>query len=359
MMTAARRRRALFLYAEPSAYFMACVRTLVREHDWDALVVHWPLHPNAPFRFVEEDHITLLPRDASAGAMGDAVRAFAPDVVYVSGWMDRAYLELARGFRAAGIPVIGGTDAVWRASPRQRVLTTLGRRFLRRRFSHLWIPGAPQYDYARRLGFPADRILTGLYSADVELFRAAGERRRARPAPESPTLVFVGRLIEHKQPRALYDAFHAEAASANVPWRLRIIGNGPLAHTLPPTDICECTPFLQPEELAAAAGEASAFVLPSLHEPWGVVLHEFAAAGVPLLASSACGAASAFVQHLHNGFVFEAGNDAALRGALRWLFRLTPDELDCFGRRSLELASQCTPQSWAAGIHGVVVRDAA
>ena len=47
---------------------------------------------------------------------------------------------------------------------------------------------------------------------------------------------------------------------------------------------------MQPEDLLAFMSTGKAFVLPSTFEPWGVAVHEFAAAGYPLILSDAVGA---------------------------------------------------------------------
>ena len=50
------------------------------------------------------------------------------------------------------------------------------------------------------------------------------------------------------------------------------------------------------------------FVLPSIYEPWALVLQEFAAAGLPILCSSICGASPHFVINNYNGYTFTAGD---------------------------------------------------
>ena len=47
--------------------------------------------------------------------------------------------------------------------------------------------------------------------------------------------------------------------------------------------------FIQPENLEKVKN-AGCFVLPSLKDNWGVVVHEFAAAGLPLIISDGVGA---------------------------------------------------------------------
>ena len=110
--------------------------------------------------------------------------------------------------------------------------------------------------------------------------------------------------------------------------------------------------FVQPAELPNLALEAGVFVLPSRFEPWGVVLHEFAAAGLPLIASDACGSATAFLRHGYNGYLHKAGDKASIRSALRRMMRSSDDDREQMGRRSSELAKQLTPQTWAATLHG-------
>ena len=50
-----------------------------------------------------------------------------------------------------------------------------------------------------------------------------------------------------------------------------------------------CPGFLQSESLARWYVHAGAFVLPSVSEPWGLVVNEAAASGLPLLVSISCG----------------------------------------------------------------------
>ncbi len=343
--------RALFLYSEVAPYFLDALTHLVAHHPVEARVVHWPRHPDAPFETLDAPGVASADRRSlDDTALRALAGEFRPDVVYVSGWMDRGYLRLARRLRRSGVPVLCGIDTPWTGSLRQRAAALAGRWMVRRCFTHAWVAGEPQAELARRLGFGADRVLTGVYTADVERFRPAAEARAARAAWPR-VFLYVGRLLPHKGVEDLVEAFGSLGPGHG--WRLRLVGEGPLRDALETPDGCTVEGFVQPGELPGLAAEAGCFVLPSRREPWGVVLHEFAAAGLPLVASRACGAGGAFLEEGRNGFGHPAGDPAALAGALRRVVRLTDEELRAMGRRSRALAERTTPEGWAGTLLSV------
>ncbi len=78
-----------------------------------------------------------------------------------------------------------------------------------------------------------------------------------------------------------------------------------------------------------------------------MVVHEHACAGLPLVLSSAVGAAERFLQEGENGFRFIAGDKATLKTILRMLVLSSDAELRGMGQRSLELGMAWSPQAWA------------
>jgi glycosyltransferase involved in cell wall biosynthesis len=66
---------------------------------------------------------------------------------------------------------------------------------------------------------------------------------------------------------------------------------------------------------------ADVFALVSLHEPWGVVVNEAAACGLPLLLSNRVGAAADLLVDGENGFLVAAGDVGATAEALALLAR--------------------------------------
>ena len=131
------------------------------------------------------------------------------------------------------------------------------------------------------------------------------------------------------------------------PWPLVCVGTGPHKTLLQKRPGIEDRGFIQPDDLPALMGEASAFILPSRREPWGVVVQEAAASGLPIICSEASGAGVNLVQDGYNGFVAENENVAHLAEKMIQLHGLSREQRRLMGERSFELSKQFTPERWA------------
>lgn len=76
---------------------------------------------------------------------------------------------------------------------------------------------------------------------------------------------------------------------------------------------------MQQPELSHYYAIADIFVLPSLSEPWGVVVNEAMASGLPIIATEMVGAVGDIVENGINGYVVPAGNPEALYEAMKRL----------------------------------------
>ena len=73
---------------------------------------------------------------------------------------------------------------------------------------------------------------------------------------------------------------------------------------------------LSAERVAEAYVAADVFALLSLHEPWGVVVNEAAASGLPLVLSDRVGAARDLLRDGENGYLLPCGDADAAAAAL-------------------------------------------
>jgi glycosyltransferase involved in cell wall biosynthesis len=123
---------------------------------------------------------------------------------------------------------------------------------------------------------------------DLERFAPALSRPPGAHGVSSLVFGFAGQLVARKRVDALLTAL----ARLDVPWNLRIAGEGPLlpalrtrCEALGMTDRVHFDGFV--EDFCTWLGGIDALVLPSFVEGWGYVLAEAAAAGRALVAYDA------------------------------------------------------------------------
>ena len=334
-------------------YACACLRALAEQFGAELLVFRYPRDSYAAFgqrsRWLHVPVDTIdrsRPADVEWRRVRRRLEAFGPEVALVSGWSTRVFNLAATYLSGHRVAVVSMVDNQWRATVRQRLGCIWGRLAFPSRFSALWVTGKRGEPLARRLGYTGDRLLTGVYSADVGLFRTAVDARRSHAAEGWPrAFLFVGRLVETKGVRELINAYQVYRSQAPTPWRLQLAGMGPLASCAEGEKGVQLLGFLGPEDLALAMGEAGCLVLPSIYEPWGVVVHEAAAAGLPIICSRACGASDYLVEEDRNGYLFSPGQTSMLAELM--LLVSTKTDLPAFGAHSVRLAEQFSPAKWA------------
>ena len=109
--------------------------------------------------------------------------------------------------------------------------------------------------------------------------------------------------------------------------------------------------FRQIEELPKFYGNASAFIHPAQQEPWGLVINEAMAAGLPILSSRNVGAAEELVDHRINGWTFNADSISEIQIYLEQLLRTTEEERTKMGRASQRiLAERCPVEAFGKGM---------
>ncbi|HYW36315.1 MAG TPA: glycosyltransferase family 4 protein [Balneolaceae bacterium] len=346
--------KILVLHSRLSGYWMACMRAFVERCGGTFYVVRKQISGNAPFSFQNEKGICLFDFSSfSNKELVDFSISLSPDLVYVAGWEEQVYLNISRYYYKKGVPVLCGLDNHWKGTPRQWA----GKIYLKYLspcyFTHLWIPGLYQFEYARNLGFNEKNILTGVYSADVTAFSSARKRSCKTNYPKS--FLYVGRFIKRKGIMELALAFQQLKRSADTSWSLTLIGNGPLKKKLKKFDNIIIRDFVQPKELPEIMSDYGIFVLPSWREPWGVVVHEAAAAGLPIITTYECGAATAFVRNGYNGYLTRGGSVEHLCRSMKKIVNLSDEELFSMGERSYELSKQITPETWASTLNEVII----
>lgn len=335
--------RIAVLHSRLSPHMAACFRTLCARYGVELLVVRIPPAENAPF---DDRHFGWIDQlhDRDSLSVADMMRmleSFSPDAVFMSGWFDRGYLSVARAMRERNVLVVAGSDEQWTGSWRQQGARVIAPWYLHSAIDVLWVAGERQRQFARRLGFRGARCWEGVYACDWERFAA----RRTGPLPRA--FLFVGRYIRRKGLDLLVDAYAAHRERVDDPWPLLCAGSGEQEVLLDGQEGIDNRGFVQPDVLPGLMEAAGAFVLPSREEPWGVVVEEAAAAGLPLICSEACGAAVHLLQDSYNGYLVQSKSADHLAHRMVTMSMLADEKRARMGARSHELSKQYTPTRWA------------
>lgn len=330
----------LVLYTELMPYNVVVFRALVKK-GCRVHVVLWDNDKLTPYYPPMEQGITYYNRSSfwSADHLNVLVQKLRPDLVWCAGWIDSLYNEacvlIRKNFR---IPVIASSDTQWRGG--KQWLNILTARFRHHRwFTHLFVSGEPQVVYARKLGFRPEQILMNNLSADVDLFHQIDPELRECAYPRR--LLYMGRFAKAKGLHYLLEAW--KSLPDRNGWKLTLIGNGPEYPKLQGYPDVEVKDFMPQEELMKELEQSGAFILPSVIEPWALVIHEAACSGLPILASDCCGAVSCFVKDGENGFLFKPGNKRAIRQVIERFIHLQEPEWLQMGRKSREMSYLITP----------------
>ncbi|TND02407.1 MAG: glycosyl transferase family 1 [Bacteroidetes bacterium] len=347
------KKKILFLYTELARYFLASVGQLLASGRVEVHIVRWAVNKEAPFRFQFDPRIHIYDRDQYDGkALAALAEQIDPDAIVCSGWIDRDYVKICQARKKKSVTIIT-LDNKWRGSFRQQVARIISPFTLKRIFHYAWVPGKLQQQYAGKLGFSMQQVRTGFYSADTDFFSKQYAENQLQKAARFPhRFLYVGRYYEFKGLAELWEAFVQLKAEDENDWELWCLGTGDMKPVEHPA--IRHFGFVQPEDLGQYLAGTGVFVMPSRVEPWGVVLHEFAAAGFPLLCSNNVGAVSQFVREGENGFIFSAGNTGSIKKVLRKIISCSDEELNRMGKQSAAKALEITPQTWAGTLLGMI-----
>ncbi len=165
--------------------------------------------------------------------------------------------------------------------------------------------------------------------------------------------LYVGRLASEKNLPMLLRSFAAYRRSGGT-WSLVLVGDGPdraeleaLAAREGIADEVRFEGQRATEAILPYYAFAGCFVLPSLREPWGLVVNEAMAAGLPAIVSDRCGCVDDLIVPGSNGYHFDPTRESELTEALLRIARLTPGERAQMGLRSREQVSHYSLQRWA------------
>jgi glycosyltransferase involved in cell wall biosynthesis len=194
------------------------------------------------------------------------------------------------------------------------------------------------------------------YAVDNEYFssraREAARTRHELQAelglePGRPVILFASKLQERKHCDHLIAAYARLAPAEGgdpLPY-LVIVGDGEQRGELERQagetgfgSIRFCG-FRNQSELPRFFDLATVFVLPSRHEPWGLIVNEAMNAARPVIVSDDVGSGVDLVENGRNGAIYRTGDVAALTAALRYVLE-SPERAAKMGQLAAERVGQ-------------------
>jgi glycosyltransferase involved in cell wall biosynthesis len=296
-----------------------------------------------------------------------ALRQAAPDFIVCGGYNYVASWRAMAWARRNHVPF-----SLWAESTSRDIrsgyafIEFLKTRFLRACDAFV-VPGKSSVEYLRNYGMPEEIIFTAPNAVDTQLFAQQAEAIRRDPTMHREALrlparffLFAGRLVPEKGIFDLLRAYGALPSDLRKEMGLVFVGDGPARSALlqgaAATDpgSVQVVGFAQRELLAAYYALADVFVFPTHTDPWGLVVNEAMACGLPVISSAAAGCAADLVENGWNGRVVSPDDVEQLAAAMAEL--AGDNELrSLMGRRSRERIELYSPEACAAGMANAVL----
>ena len=270
---------------------------------------------------------------------------FAPATPFPEGMASLAY-RLATG----NLSVL--MDDTWEHSDKKGRFVKLVKRLLHSNADVAFVPSVSHLSYYVKLGFPPERVVFGVDVVDNDYFfekscKARNEAFSIRKSKNLPDryFLFVGRFLPRKGLDSLVMAYQIYRNKIHAePWDLVLVGDGNYIDTISrlAQDISGIH-FSGPrygEDLCEYYGLANTAIIPSEIDPWGLVVNEAMASGLPVLVSRGCGSARTLIREGENGWTFEPGATEEIAALMAKMSSLPDSALQEMGQASRQIVAQ-------------------
>lgn len=291
-----------------------------------------------------------------------ALRKNDPYAIICGGYNYIAYWQALWWSRRHGVEFILWSESNGRDAREGRAwVEALKSNFLKK-CDRFVVPGKASFKYLQSLGSPETKIATAPNAVDNDFFAtqaakvraAAPEFRRKFKLPDRFVL-FVGRLVPEKGVFDLLEAYAKLESNLRSEIALVFAGNGISTRELE-SRAGQVNPgkimlagFLHREDLPAFYALAEVLVLPTHSDPWGLVVNEALACGLPIIVTDVAGCSDDLVRNGWNGYVIPARDSDKLKHAIDAVVRC-PQKRQEMSERSFQRIQNFSPEACAAGL---------
>jgi glycosyltransferase involved in cell wall biosynthesis len=335
----------LVLYEDLAGYFVKCISVFSKLYTADVHIIRKAVNKEAPFELELGMIKTYTISEYTDEELMQLAHKIKPDAILCGGWSSKAYLKIVKAYKGK-IPTVIGFDNKWSGSLKQQLASIAAPFFITNKFDKCFVPAVEQRKFALKMGFKDAQIAEGAYCCDFDFFHGqylANKEQKAQQFPKK--FIYVGRYVPHKGIHDLWRAFMELQEEQPNAWELWCMGTGDVKPVQHPK--IKHFGFVQPAAMINFIRDTGVFILPSHVEPWGVVIHEFAAAGFPIICSDEVGARTTFVENNLNGYIYASGNVEELKSAMAGIINSSEEKLNGMSQASVSKAKQITPEIWA------------
>lgn len=244
-----------------------------------------------------------------------------------------AVLAANRAARRQNKPFVLWSEAIDTAFASGNFVSNFYRRWLYGRSTAFLAYSEGARQFLLRRGAAKSKIVRGYQVVPTEHLPPPARDKAALGLAGKRVILYVGYLNPRKGLLTLLNAFLQVAGADD---RLALVGDGPdrpILQKMAGEDGRILFPgYLEGAEKSSWYAAADIFVLPTLHDPWGLVVNEAMAFGLPIITTAAAGCAELV---RGNGRIVPPNDVPALATALRDLLS-DPDGLATMGQRSRE-----------------------
>lgn len=286
-----------------------------------------------------------------------AVQEFQPTIINLTGYYDFASWAILLYCKISGIKTVLSNESTAGDHSRNRIKEFI-KSVIIRQFDGFFNFGTLSKEYLLSLGGKPKQMLVNRNCVDNSAIRNIYEKviinriaSQQRLGLSTKNFIFVGRLIEFKNLFLFLEAFGIAQKLSNQDWGVIILGDGELKKDLQSFILEKNIQKISfqkgvswqrvPEYLALS----DILVLPSYSEPWGLVVNEAMACGLPVLVSDKCGCAIDLVRTGENGFIFSPKNLEELTNLLIKFMDMSEIDLKRMGKISEQIIKDYSPEN--------------
>jgi 1,2-diacylglycerol 3-alpha-glucosyltransferase len=291
-----------------------------------------------------------------------ALSKAAPSAILCGGYNYVASWRALLWARMHGVPFILWTESNQQDLRRGYPIVELIKKNFLLQCSGFVVPGISAREFLRAHKLEESKIFTAVNAVDNDLFvnAACGARKqaaqlRARFDLPDRYFLFSGRLVRNKGIFDLLAAYTRLDNKIRDHIGLVFVGDGPSRPALEleaaslTRGVVKLAGFAHREELPIYYALAEALILPTYSDPWGLVVNEAMACGLPIIVSEAAGCVRDLVTEEWNGQVVGPRDVSSLAASMHKLAR-NPDLRMEMGRNSTIRIAAYSPRKWSDGI---------